>query len=995
MARSIANLSAVLEWDLDDFERGTRAVEATFKGIINLAGDMADAVAAAGRRMTVGITAPVVGLSALFTKAAADAAELQSAFNYTFGRMSGGMNRWAEETGDAMGRATQEMQKGALAFGQLFQASAPTEEAAARMSQKFTVLAQDAASFFNTDFDTAMGKIRSGLTGESEPLRDFGVFLNEAAVKAKALEMGLIDVGQELNEYGKVMARAVLIEESLAAASGDVIRTASSLTNLVRKIKGDIAELSVEIGEILEPYAQKLARAVEALVGWFNDLSPAAKETAVLIGIFAASLGPLTIALSSLAIFILPLVLLHLNKFGPAGRVALAAFSAIINPIGTLAVMIGKLLPQLALFAARFTFLGGPVGWAMGVLMLFADRVIDGLQNVWDIAKRTLGPAMANLFDTVGDAAARVTAIFEDFSQSPIGQTLAELIALLGDLVEVLVTIAGSAVVGAFNILFSLIGALVNSVTGAWEVMYRILSGDWPAAWEAAGDMVENVINSLKPLFDNLVSWITGALVRLDILEARTKEVTSRGNARTLGGGSVTSGGLATGDLADLDSITAPNAPAQRSYVEPGKPKRERATGRRSRVRTGPSAEELRQRREELALEKELAVAREKNDIDEIRRLEKKRDLARLIEQYERAGLAPAKARVAAERDLFEIESARLEGLRAAIVQRGVEVEYQNDFEHLRYLEDEEYIRNAVRELQQDGVKLSDAQRIASLELLEIEKAREASAARRIERSRQELDLELARIRGDSQSEIDRLSERLRVADRASELEELGVDRADALAQAQREAADRSQAYVQGTFRDAFKNGLRAAMDGDLKGFFERWMKERTFNALNDVLNRLADSLANLLSGNRQNGGILGSVLGALGFVSGGSKAGAVAAGASSGAGAGGAAGIPGWNTGGSGVIKGHPGIDRNLLSLNGNPIARVSSGELLSVERGGARGGRQVVNNYYTLPSEEFWSRVDGRADGRVAAAAPGIAQAGSSVALDKLRKANTRRLG
>ncbi|MDG6746336.1 SDR family NAD(P)-dependent oxidoreductase, partial [Staphylococcus aureus] len=71
-----------------------------------------------------------------------------------------------------------------------------------------------------TSFDEAIGKIRSGLSGESEPLRDFGVFLTEAAVKAKALELGMIKVGEELTEQGKIMARAILIQEGLADANG-------------------------------------------------------------------------------------------------------------------------------------------------------------------------------------------------------------------------------------------------------------------------------------------------------------------------------------------------------------------------------------------------------------------------------------------------------------------------------------------------------------------------------------------------------------------------------------------------------------------------------------------------------------------------------------------------------------------------------------------------------------------------------------------------------
>src|SRR3546814_3222598 len=96
------------------------------------------------------------------------------------------------------------------------------------MSQIFAQLAQDLVSFYNVDTETAIQKLRSGLSGESEPLRDFGVFLTEANVKAKALEMGLTGVGDELTEQEKILARYQLVLEATKNAQGDGARTSES-----------------------------------------------------------------------------------------------------------------------------------------------------------------------------------------------------------------------------------------------------------------------------------------------------------------------------------------------------------------------------------------------------------------------------------------------------------------------------------------------------------------------------------------------------------------------------------------------------------------------------------------------------------------------------------------------------------------------------------------------------------------------------------------------
>jgi hypothetical protein len=59
-------------------------------------------------------------------------------------------------------------------------------------------------------------------------------------------------------------------------------------------------------------------------------------------------------------------------------------------------------------------------------------------------------------------------------------------------------------------------------------------------------------------------------------------------------------------------------------------------------------------------------------------------------------------------------------------------------------------------------------------------------------------------------------------------------------------------------------------------------------------------------------------------------------------------AGTPGFASGGSLMIGGNPGTDRNSLALNGVPIARVGRGETLTVSPNGGGGGSVVVNQTF-----------------------------------------------
>lgn len=102
----------------------------------------------------------------------------------------------------------------------------------------------------------------------------------------------------------------------------------------------------------------------------------------------------------------------------------------------------------------------------------------------------------------------------------------------------------------------------------------------------------------------------------------------------------------------------------------------------------------------------------------------------------------------------------------------------------------------------------------------------------------------------------------------------------------------------------------------------------------------LADMLGGLGGGGK--GGGIGSFLGSIfGGIGGGKGGGAGSAfGSVAKAFAGGGSLIPGFASGGSMRLGGIPGVDRNLLALNGVPIARVSRGEDMAISKGGRRGG-------------------------------------------------------
>jgi hypothetical protein len=76
---------------------------------------------------------------------------------------------------------------------------------------------------------------------------------------------------------------------------------------------------------------------------------------------------------------------------------------------------------------------------------------------------------------------------------------------------------------------------------------------------------------------------------------------------------------------------------------------------------------------------------------------------------------------------------------------------------------------------------------------------------------------------------------------------------------------------------------------------------------------------------------------------------------------------LPGFATGGSITVGGHGGIDRNLLSLNGLPIARVSYGERINISNDNVgmngRGWRDGnVTMFVNTPDADSFRRSQGQ---------------------------------
>ena len=151
----------------------------------------------------------LVGFGKDAIEAASDLQEVQNVVDATFGASGAAkIEQWAKSAGTQFGLTETQAKKFTSTLGAMMKSSGMAGDDIVEMSTDLAGLAADMASFYNLDFDTAFQKIRSGISGETEPLKQLGINMSVANLNAYALQQGLQKTFEEMKtEHGKVTVK--------------------------------------------------------------------------------------------------------------------------------------------------------------------------------------------------------------------------------------------------------------------------------------------------------------------------------------------------------------------------------------------------------------------------------------------------------------------------------------------------------------------------------------------------------------------------------------------------------------------------------------------------------------------------------------------------------------------------------------------------------------------------------------------------------------------
>lgn len=374
--------------------------------------------------------------------------EVANVVDVTFGKTAGVVNDWAKQQAASFGLSETAAKRYIGTYGTMAKQFEFTEEQAAQMGVELTKLSGDVASFYNLENKVAATKLKAIFTGETESLKELGVVMTQTQLDAYAMANGWNKTTKDMTEQEKVLLRYQYTMEKLSHVQGDFMRTSDGYANSVRRLKLDIENLKVEIGNELIPVA---AQGIGAIADVLKVVGPGIVSVAQYIRLYAQAWSQTSSTIKSVVVI---------------SAAAIGVF-VIWPKVVAIATAAQKLLTM------QIVSTGMAIRYTLGVLGIFL-----GLLALFNVAKKASDLKAAEDIANIGDSAA---------ASSGAVETLADSMSDLGESTKGLKTFLAS-----FD--------EVNKVGGGGSLMSNLVTTQDLANILGAATGIEDLQNSINSL---------------------------------------------------------------------------------------------------------------------------------------------------------------------------------------------------------------------------------------------------------------------------------------------------------------------------------------------------------------------------------------------------------------------------------------------------------------------------------------------------------------
>ena len=140
------------------------------------------------------------------------------------------------------------------------------------LSENMTKLGYDLASLYNIDTENAMTKLRAGLAGQTEPLRELGLDITEQSLRPIAQSLGITESIRNMSQAEKTVLRYIAVLKQAQVAQGDFARTMESPANQLRIFNAQVTAFKRNMGNLWQGILGGILPYVNAVMMVINEL---------------------------------------------------------------------------------------------------------------------------------------------------------------------------------------------------------------------------------------------------------------------------------------------------------------------------------------------------------------------------------------------------------------------------------------------------------------------------------------------------------------------------------------------------------------------------------------------------------------------------------------------------------------------------------------------------------------------------------------------------
>jgi phage-related protein len=427
--------------------------------------------------------------------AASSLEESFNAVNVAFGKSAAGILKFGESAATALGTSQVSFNNAAVRFSAFAERVVGEGKDVTGFIGDISTRATDFASVFNIDVAQALQVFQSGLAGEAEPLKRFGINLLDSEVKAYAAANGIGEIGKQLTETEKVQARYGLLMQATSKVQGDFANTSDGLANSQRILQANFEDMKATVGASLVPALAGLSAALVPIVEQMGPMLDIALRQATPAFTALADLVPTVIkAFMPLIPLFVDIVELVAELAGDILPVLATVFEAIMPIIQALLPVFGEflkdlikpLLPAITTLVAAFMPLLEAI---LPVLIELLEALLPVFTMLLDEALKALIPVITTL---IAAFLPLLTAV------------LPTLVNLLTELVIPAIKTMGSVVSQVFGGAAKFIGEALANTMSVLTVFARAFEG----VWKGIGGFLKGIINGMLGMIQGLVNGV-------------------------------------------------------------------------------------------------------------------------------------------------------------------------------------------------------------------------------------------------------------------------------------------------------------------------------------------------------------------------------------------------------------------------------------------------------------------------------------------------------